>query len=98
MMNVYNTHTITVIRQTSDKWGDTASESSSEYRARYAGSNRLITNAEGQNVVSSGFLDVAANVDVQLGDRVLVDGLERQLISIVPQMGFKLEGYRIYLA
>ena len=97
-MRVYNTHTISVTRQTFDKWGDVATETSTDYRGRYNVGNRLITDADGQEVISTGMVSLGVDVDVELGDRITVDGVERQLIAINPQMGFKLEGYRIYLS
>ena len=97
-MRVNNTHTITVTRQTFDKWGDVAAETSTDYRCRYNVGNRLITDADGQQVVSTGVVSLGIDADVELGDRITVGGVERQLIAINPQMGFKLEGYRIYLS
>jgi len=97
-MNVYNTHTISVTRQTFDEWGEVDTETTTEYQGRYKVGNRLITKTDGQEVMSTGMVSLGVDADIELGDRVTVGGVERQLITINPQMGFKLEGYQVYLS
>ena len=98
MLNVYAIDTITISRDTVDKWGAVSATTTTSYNGRLVGGNKIVTDLAGKQVVSTARVMLPADADIQEGDRLTVNGVERQIISVMAKRDFSTKGYEVALA
>lgn len=98
MLSNYATDELIITPQTKDKWGELTPGDPVTYQCRHEGGNKLVTDRGGQQVTSTGYVDVGPSVQVSYDDKVELNGVKRTVIMIETLKDFSIRGYRLWLA
>jgi len=81
-MQEYLIDEITILRETKNSFGEIISSVPTVIRARIDYKNRLIRNHKGEEVVSSAVIMVRKEEDIKFGNKIIINEIENEIISI----------------
>jgi len=100
MFESYFQDVVTRITRTFDKWGSPTGETTTQLRCRVETQRKLITNTQGQMVISP--MQIIVNDSdgeaISFGDRIRIDNEDHQILNKVREKDFSPRGWRLYLA
>lgn len=99
MFNAYCTDTATRMRFTRDKWNTVTDTVETEVKGRMTAKIRLIRDSNGEQVVSSGYFEIADEYDITNKDNLKYDSVKYSIIKVSKVKSFtEIEKTVVYLS
>ncbi len=98
MMNVYMRDTITVNHTPKTDWGEPGETTTEDMPARIDYVEKLVQLASGETVQSVADVNVSADADVEMDDRILLPGETgdgHRIIQITTRADFRARGMKV---
>lgn len=97
LMNSYFQDSATLIVETRDHFKVLTNTASTAFKCRYVAGNKLVIDAEGEQVLSTAQVLAPPDLTIQSGNKVLINGTRRTVIGVEPKKDFSDRYKEVFL-